>query len=412
MKKLLIACSLLLVFGCGGTVSTPDGSPVVDHPNPQIEAPNTTPPTLEGRPTVGSVPIIRDAGETATPPVRPTTPSTATFTPLGFLSGGSTSEAYAISPDGSFVTGTSVDEKGTRTPFLWNEATGMQPLPVPQNRPDGEGHALSQTGSVVGGLGTLFDIFSAQIWTNGGVFQIPGAVPPDFGPQMVSDLTPDGLTAVGTAGTGIIGFQGYVWKQGDANPAGLGSLGAPNGQKAQSEGHAISADGNVITGISTTSSGGLSAYSYSHGVMSALPVLDGLPYSDGWGVSADGTTIVGWSSATSKLVPAQATLWRAGVPVSLGQLPGFTFNSQAYGASGDGSIVVGAAASSQSFTAQAAFVWDANNGMRRLQEVLGSAVPEGWNLLAALDVSDDGRTVTGFGIDPNGQIQAFTAQLP
>ncbi len=413
MKNFLLACSMLLALGCSGSETLTGGPPVVDNLPPQALLPPAAPVTLEGRPNPGRMPVLSEVDPIPPAPLVPDgpPPARAVFTPLGTLSGG-TSEAYAISADGSTLTGASIDPAGNRAAFVWTRATGMQALPNLPSRPGSEGHALNRDGSKTGGLGILFDVLSAQIWTDQGAFTLPGSVPPNLPPQIVSDLSSDGTVAVGTAGTGFLGYQGFRWTQGAPSPTGLGTLGAPAGQKPGSEAHGTSGDGTVITGISTTRTGGLSAYRWVAGTMSALPVLDNLPFSDGWEVSANGRSIVGWSSNQPGLFPAQATLWDASGAVSLGQLANFTLNSQAYGVSSDGSVVVGAAASSQGFNSQAAFVWDEANGMRRLQDLLGSAVPAGWNLLVATAVSDDGQTVAGFGINPQGTVEAFSAQLP
>lgn len=413
MKNFLIACSMLLVVGCSGSETLTGGPPVVDNLPPQALLPPAAQLTLEGRPNPGRMPVIAELGPIPPAPVVPNgpPPARAVFTPLGTLSGG-TSEAYAISADGSTLTGASIDPAGNRTAFLWTQATGMQVLPNTRSKPQSEGHAANRDGSKIGGLGILFDVLAAQTWTSQGVFTLPGSVPPNLPPQMVTDLSLDGTVAVGTAGTGFLGYQGFRWTQGAPSPTGLGSLGAPAGQQPQSEAHGTSGDGTVITGISTNKTGGVSAYRWVAGTMSALPVLDNLPFSDGWEVSANGSSIVGWSSNQPNLVPSQATLWNGNGAVSLGQLANFTFHSQAYGVSSDGSLVVGAAASALNFHSQAAFVWDQANGMRRLQDLLGSAVPAGWNLLVATAVSDDGQTVAGFGLNPQGTVEAFSAQLP
>ncbi len=413
MKNSLLACSMLLVIGCSGTETLTNGPPVVDNLPPQAIIPARPAITLEGKPDLLGLPIIRDEGVLPAAPQPPPAPppAGAVFSPLGTLRGG-TSEAYAISADGTTLTGASIDARGNRAAFKWTQATGMQALPNTQSKPHSEGHAVNEDGSKLGGLGIFFDLLSAEIWTSQGVVVLPGSVPPNLPPQMVTDLSLDGTVAVGTAGTGILGYQGFRWAQGAPTPTGLGTLGAAAGQKPGSEAHGMSGDGTVITGISTNQSGGLSAYRWFAGTMAALPALDNLPFSDGWEVSADGSSIVGWSSNQSNLVPAQATLWTANGPVSLGELANFTFSSQAYGVSGDGQVVVGAAASGQSFSSQAAFVWDSTNGMRRLQDLLGSAVPAGWHLLVATAVSDDGKTVAGFGVNPQGQVEAFSAQLP
>ncbi|GMU51779.1 MAG: hypothetical protein AMXMBFR33_09250 [Candidatus Xenobia bacterium] len=404
---------MLLAMGCSGSETLTGGPPVVDNLPPQALLPPAAPLTLESRPNLGRMPVIAELGEIPPAPLPPNAPppAGATFTPLGTLRGGD-SEAYAISADGSTLTGASIDPAGNRDAFVWTRASGMQALPNSPRKPQSEGHALNSNGSKVGGLGILFDILAAQTWTDQGVFTLPGSVAPNLPPQVVSDLSLDGTVAVGTAGTGFLGYQGFRWIQGAPQPHGLGTLGAPPGQQPGSEGHGSSGDGSVITGISTNKAGGLSAYRWVAGTMSALPTLGNLAFSDGWEVSADGSSIVGWSSNQPNLVPAQATLWNASGAVSLGTLAGFEFSSQAYGASSDGSVVVGAAASGQNFHSQAAFVWDQANGMRRLQDLLGSAVPAGWNLLVATAVSDDGQTVAGFGLNPQGAVEAFSAQLP
>lgn len=415
-KSALILLAILwavALIGCGGAVDNGDGPPVTESENPQVLGPLAPgPSTLSGTADPSGLPIIRDLGEIPPLPQAPNgaPPAGAVFTALGTLSGGF-SEAYAISSDGSTVTGTSVGDTG-RIPFVWTAATGIQALPVTAAKPNGEGHALNQDGTVVGGIGIFFDLLKAQIWKAGAVQSVPGVVPPNLPPQVVSSLSRDGLIAVGTAGTGIIGYQGYRWVQGAPNPSGLGTLGSGVGQAAGSEGHGCSADGSVITGISTTRAGGLSAFRWFAGSMSALPALPDQPFSNGWAVSADGSTIVGYSFTPAGPFPTQATLWTASGPVSLGQLPGFEFTSQAYGVSADGSVVVGVAAPEQNFFSQTAFVWDSVNGMRSVQDLLGSAVPAGWRLLVATGVSDDGKTVAGFGVNPNGDIEAFQAQLP
>jgi hypothetical protein len=59
---------------------------------------------------------------------------------------------------------------------------------------------------------------------------------------------------------------------------------------------------------------------------------------------------------------------------------------------------------------------DSTNGMRSLQDVLvndfGLAVSlSGWRLLLATDVSADGLTTVGVGINPSGDTEAWVADL-
>lgn len=123
-------------------------------------------------------------------------------------------------------------------------------------------------------------------------------------------------------------------------------------------------------------------------------------------VSADGSVIVGYSS--SNLVGAEAFRWTAGGGmVGLGLLPG-GHQSIANGVSADGSVVVGGG--------DEAFRWTAGTGMRRLWEVLLAQgvdpTAEGWTqLTSASAVSDDGNTIVGYGAR-NGHVEAFVAAVP
>jgi probable HAF family extracellular repeat protein len=88
----------------------------------------------------------------------------------------------------------------------------------------------------------------------------------------------------------------------------------------------------------------------------------------------------------------------------LGVLPGGSF-SQANGVSADGSVVVGTSDSANGYQA---FIWDAADGMRSLQDLLGVG---GWKLTSATAVSADGTTIVGTGIDPQGEQEGWVATV-
>ena len=60
-----------------------------------------------------------------------------------------------------------------------------------------------------------------------------------------------------------------------------------------------------------------------------------------------------------------------------------------------------------------AFVWDEANGMRSLQTMLedGGVDMTGWTLTSATGVSDDGKTIVGYGTH-NGNTEGFVAVIP
>lgn len=131
-------------------------------------------------------------------------------------------------------------------------------------------------------------------------------------------------------------------------------------------------------------------------------------------ISGDGSVVVGRS--TSRLGP-EAFLWtRSGGLRGLGDLPGGAFFSSANDVSANGSVVVGSSKAARfQDVLTAAFVWDAENGMRNLSEVLARE-PDvdltGWILLDATGVSPDGRTIVGWGLNPAGDSEAWVATLP
>ena len=62
-----------------------------------------------------------------------------------------------------------------------------------------------------------------------------------------------------------------------------------------------------------------------------------------------------------------------------------------------------------------AFIWDQANSMRNLREVLindHGLNLTGWTLTSALDVSADGLTIVGAGINPDGFDEAWVATIP
>jgi len=98
--------------------------------------------------------------------------------------------------------------------------------------------------------------------------------------------------------------------------------------------------------------------------------------------------------------------------VGLGDLSGGEFSSEARAISADGSVVVGRASSG---SGDEAFIWDEENGMRSLRDILiAQSVGgiQGWSLRDARGISADGRTIVGYGINPSGYEEAFIATIP
>ena len=101
----------------------------------------------------------------------------------------------------------------------------------------------------------------------------------------------------------------------------------------------------------------------------------------------------------------------------LGFLPnGGTHDSYATAASADGSTIVGVIGNNFTGVSKGAFIWNDDMGMRRLDDVLiddfGLGVQlQGWTLSTAMDVSADGLTVVGEGVNPDGNEEGWIAVL-
>ncbi|MGE0696738.1 MAG: FG-GAP-like repeat-containing protein [Pirellulales bacterium] len=123
--------------------------------------------------------------------------------------------------------------------------------------------------------------------------------------------------------------------------------------------------------------------------------------------SADGSVIVGYGTTATA---DRAFRWTSGGGMqNLGDLSGGTNTSYAFGVSADGSVVVG---KSGSALGDEAFYWTAAGGMQNLRELLivgGATGLSGWTLHDAIGVSEDGRTVVGFGTNPSGDKEAWVA---
>jgi hypothetical protein len=62
-----------------------------------------------------------------------------------------------------------------------------------------------------------------------------------------------------------------------------------------------------------------------------------------------------------------------------------------------------------------AFIWDPLHGVRNLQEYLVEELGldlAGWQLLQARRISDDGHTIVGMGINPDGAYEPWVAHVP
>jgi probable HAF family extracellular repeat protein len=199
-------------------------------------------------------------------------------------------------------------------------------------------------------------------------------------------------------------YQAFRWTA-DTGMVGLGWL--PGGTLF-SQAWGISADGSTIVGVSASSNGTQAMRYTPAGGMAGLGLPVGATYGRAVAASANGSVIVGYNTFNDG---DHAFRWTAAEGMTdLGVLAGDT-SSRATAVSADGSIVVGQSA--VGFNESRAFIWDKATGMHDLKSVIVAEDPRmaGWTLISANAISSDGKTITGAGRNPNGDLEGFTAVL-
>jgi probable HAF family extracellular repeat protein len=331
----------------------------------------------------------------------------------------------------------------------------LQNLPISDDF-SSEAFAVSGNGRVIGGRGTP----SQDAWILDDNFMTT-FLAPGFGPSAVRDLSADGSVAVGdssagayrwTAAMGGTALGDFVGGTGTSFSSGVsadgtivvGAADAPTGMQSHlrafrwtltnattgqgtmvnlgdlpggdsfSVARSISHDGSIVVG-GASSAASLAGSSFTldfeafrwtqaTGMVALGDLAGGGFHSFANAVSGDGSVIVGASTSTaSGISDFEAFRWtQATGMVGLGDLPGGNFASTATAVSADGSVIVGSSAvaiGDGGLDIYAPFIWDAVNGMRDLRTVfaqLGLTMPN-LNMTDATAISDDGRTITGYG---------------
>lgn len=186
---------------------------------------------------------------------------------------------------------------------------------------------------------------------------------------------------------------------------GLGdSAGGVGGEKA----YEVSADGTVVVGCVE----GLyadEAFRWTlAGGLEGLDFLSGGDTSCALGVSADGSVVVGYSAAGDE---REAFRWTPSSGMSgLGDLPGGAVRSTAHGVSDDGAMVVGVG---HTDSGNEAFIW-IRGTLFNLRTWLIDTLHldlSGWTLTEARRISADGSTIIGYGLNPDGDREAWVAHI-
>ncbi len=333
-----------------------------------------------------------------------------------------------ISNNGRFVVGKSRNGIGRlHEAFRWSPDEGIRSYGLLSKNSLTSG--ISDDGSVLCGSGNWSlprnsNFRSALVWTG------PEEARPIFEPwSHATDITPDGKVVVGRHYGSEKRLKAFRWEEGKS--ALLAS--SPDHMHAGAVG--ISADGVIILGMVCNTEhdprGGLGESAHLFDVRPVIWTNQGIqflpdfdPTLNWWpdDLSADGVVVVGvcWPPGHSYRQPtdfanATAFRWSAGQAEMLPSLPGCQLG-MANGVSGDGFRVVGHCIrqKKEGGSVQVAVVWDKNRGVRAVSDLLASAgvTLDGWELIKAGRVSEDGTTIAGVGFNPDGQYETWRARLP
>ena len=340
------------------------------------------------------------------------------FTGVGDLPGGNVlSAANGVSGDGAVVAGYSNTATGDEA-IRWTQQGGLQGLgDLPGGATYSQARAVSADGSTIVGSSTSASGGEGFRWLAGSGPVGVGDLPGNAFFSIASGVNTDGTVVVGhseSTNSGTLSAEAFRWTL----AGGIAGLGDLPGSIFFSVATGSSADGTRVCGYGTSTASGPSSSEASRWVqgvgMVGLGDLAGGGFGgNAFGISADGNAIVGLSAATGGVFAFRWTDPAAGGAgmESLGDLPGGSAFSRANGVSADGKVVVGQSVGPNGMEA---FVWIEGQGIFALKNMLQNDLGldlTGWTLEVAQAVSADGRTIVGYGPNPDGNYEGWVAHL-
>lgn len=302
-------------------------------------------------------------------------PASSTFTPLGFALGGTDSRVYGVSPNGKYLCGSLIDANGDSHAFVWSSDKGYTLLSMDPTVLDA--NAVNDA-LVVAGNNFIYD---------------PQRGVRKFGQgfNVAFDLTSDGSIFSGLFH--IAGQAGYVPGRSTAAAHWEQLPGFPANTFVEIERVLVSNDGSVVAGTSSnheffrwTAGGGVQFLS-AFGRQAYL-----------YGMSPDGQVLVGELYGPSGRDPIRWT------PSQGFQICGPDSNvSPGRAVSANGNVILGGGT-----------IWFSANGSHLFKQYLVNTGATGlsqWTYLETWAISDDGKVIGGFGVDPNGHEQAFVIHI-
>ena len=334
------------------------------------------------------------------------------------------SAAHGLSADGSFIVGGCITI-GDSAPLvmracLWRFPAGAGPsaaevLPGPATPTDfgSLAVAVSNDGErVVGSIGLTLEGFAGPFYTAWQAMywwdrSSKNAVA-DWTPDVMefTDISGNGGVVSGSTRAGSfepIPGEPVMWTGPGSTPVPLGTLGGLG------QAFAVTTDGSMIVGESFNVKGGaVNAFQWTEEAgLRRLPNTEPSQFHSAMGISPDGRYVVGITSGNAFVWTEETGL------VDIGRAPGASV-AFALDVAADGSRAVGYSLTDGETRELAAFVWEPASGMRALQTVLAEDYGvdvSGWRLDAATAISDDGRTIVGYGLAPSGRVEGWAVRI-
>ena len=327
--------------------------------------------------------------------------------------GGSPSQIFATSSDGSILLGYTKNAENAARAFRWTLTDGMVDLGTLTGHDQAFARGASSDASVLVGVSkpAAGGADRAFRWTvAGGMENLGIPVANYFGANLAvgtyskaTAISGNGLMIVGvidtdTDATGATALADRAFRYTHANTTwtNLGVL--TDGDKSSAA--AVSNDGSVVAGWSNLLVGAgqeRRAFRWTGGTMTSLGTLGGHTSSEATGISSDGSVVVGVSGNGAG---QRAFRWTGGTMTTLGTLDNADAATSSIGAavSGDGSTVVGWSTVTVAGTlVDRGFRWNGGT-MQSVEDWLtgtGATVQPGFTTKYALGISSDGKVVLG-----------------
>ena len=319
------------------------------------------------------------------------------FQGLGLYPGGIYSRAFGISADGSTIVGQVSNSQRGHQAAVWTADSGFTLLP--DNHYLSTAHSVSHDGTRIIGVvqgSTAFQSRLGSFWERENGEYTQNTITRLFHAAEVSD---DGRFIAGhDQKTGVFGYR---WQSDDMWQI-LGDL--PGGAYYAAP-YDISGDGSVIVGTSQGDYRQAMRWTESGGMVGLGDLPGGTQDSQAFAVSGDGEVVVGISRTAAGMAGFRWT--EADGMQLMGEASHVDELNYPQSITYSGDVVVG---HSRSGTNETALLWTLDHGARNLKELLSvdySLDLTGWDLKSIQDITPDGRVMVGYGVNPDGQTEAW-----